>query len=131
MMKNWGMVAAIALIVFAGAFAAIIGSRLPEQTVIMLTGAACGAGLTTPFAILAGMALGAQRAARERQPAQSQPPVVVMTPQQPAPAAPLLPTWGNLYPAAPGRLVSEPRQYTILGEETVIDGAHHVWQQSD
>lgn len=131
MMKSWGMVIAIALIVFAGALAAIVGSRLSEQTVMMLTGAACGAGLTTPFAVLAGMILGAQRAARERPSTPSQPPIVVMTPPQQGHAAAVLPAWSSSHLAAPGTMMPEPRQFTILGEETVIDGAHHVWQQSD
>ncbi len=127
MMRNWGIAIAIALIVFAGALAAIVGSRLSEQTVMLLAGAACGAGLTTPFAVLGGMLLGAQRAARERQPTPSQPPIVVMTPQQQGQAAALLPAWGSSHSATLSATLPEPRQFTILGEETVIDGAHHVW----
>jgi len=130
-MKNSGRVIAIAFIVFAGGLAAIIGSRLSEQTMIMLTGAACGAGLTAPFAILAGMYLGAQRAeraTRERQSTHPHPPIGGMAPPQQQPAAPMLPTWGNIHhPAAPGMMMPEPRQYTILGEETVIDGTPNVW----
>jgi len=112
----------LGFIAFAGAFAVIIGSRLSEQTMTLLTGAACGAGLTAPFAVLGGMYLGAQRATHDRQPAQqSQLPIVVVTPQPQQPALPALPAWGNIYP--PG-----PRQYTILGEETVIDGTSDLWQ---
>jgi hypothetical protein len=119
MMKNSGAVIALGFIGFAVALAAIIGSRLSEQTVTMLTGAACGAGLVAPLAILAGLYVGTQRAARDRQPAP--PPIVVMTPQQPPAPAPLQ-TWPSLHPAASGLLMPEPRQYTILGEETVVDG---------
>ena len=115
-MKNSGAVIAIACIAFAVSLALIVGTRLSEQAMTMLTGAACGAGLSAPFAILAGMHIGLQRTARDRQLAQPQQPIVVMTPPQPhQPAAPMLPTWSGWQPVAP-------RQYTILGEETVIDG---------
>ncbi|HLF27194.1 MAG TPA: hypothetical protein VJG32_12735 [Anaerolineae bacterium] len=124
-MKNWGAVIALTLIVFAGALAAAIGSRLSEQAMTILTGAACGAGLTAPLAILTGMYIGSQRATRDRQTTQPQQPIVVVSPpqQQPQPAAPMLPTWSSMSPAMPA-----PRQYTILGEETVIDGNHDLWQ---
>ncbi|HEY4689556.1 MAG TPA: hypothetical protein VIK33_09605 [Anaerolineae bacterium] len=118
------VVTALALIAFAAALAVSIGSRLSEQAMNLLIGATCGAGLAAPFAILAGAYVGAQRAARDRQPAQPQPPIVVMTPQPPA--APMLPAWSSFQPAPPGTLVSAPRQYTILGEETVIDGNDHL-----
>ena len=128
-MKNSGAVAALALIVFAIVLAATVGSRLSEQTMTMLTGAACGAGLTAPLAILAGMYIGSQRATRDRdrQPAQPQPPIVVMAPPAHQPAAPALPIWSSMQPAAPGIASPAPRQYTILGEETVIDGTSNVW----
>jgi hypothetical protein len=126
-MKHSGVVIGIALVVFAGALAAVIGSRLSDQTLTMLTGAACGAGLAAPLAILAGAVIGAQRAARNRQSTQPQAPIVVVTPQQPQQTtAPIYPAWPSLQPAGPA--LSGPRQYTILGEETVIDGTDHVWQ---
>ncbi len=126
-MKHSGAVIGIALVVFAGAFAAVIGSRLSDQTLTMLTGAACGAGLAAPLAILAGVVIGAQRAARNRQSAQPQAPIVVVTPPQPQPTtAPIYPAWPSLQPAGPA--LAAPRQYTILGEEAVIDGTDHVWQ---
>ena len=127
-MKHSAAVIGIAFVVFAGAFAAVIGSRLSEQTLTMLTGAACGAGLAAPLAILAGVFIGAQRAARARQSAQPQAPIVVVTPQQQPQqtTAPLYPAWPSLQPAGPA--LSAPRQYTIMGEETVIDGTDHVWQ---
>lgn len=109
---------------FALALAIILGSRLSEQAVSLLMGAACGAGLTAPFAVMAGMYFGAQRAARTQPPnASPQPPIVVMAPMQPpAPMQPALPQWSNAYPNLPGYSIPERRQYTILGEETIIDG---------
>jgi hypothetical protein len=115
---------------FALALAIIIGSRLSEQTMSLLMGAACGAGLTAPLAIVAGMYIGAQRAARaqKQQPsAPVQPSIVVMTPPQQS-MQPALPQWNTAYPAVHGYSIPERRQYTILGEETIIDGndTHHV-----
>jgi hypothetical protein len=126
-MKKSGAVAALARVVFAVVLATTIGSRLSEQTMTMLIGAACGAGLTAPLAILAGMYIGAQRATRDRDRQPAQPPIVVMTPPAHQPAAPMLPTWSSIQPVAPGLAAPTPRQYTILGEETVIDGTSNVW----
>ena len=113
---------------FALALAIVLGSRLSEQTVSLLMGAACGAGLTAPFAIMAGMYIGAQRATRTQQHTSATPqmPIVVMTPPQ-QPMQPALPQWSNAYPTVPGYSMPERRQYTILGEETIIDGndTHH------
>lgn len=118
----------LGFIAFAGVFAAIVGSRLSDQTMMLLAGAACGAGLTAPFAVLGGMYFGAQRATRDYQPAQPQPPIVVMTPQPQQPTLPALPAWGNVYPSGLGATAPSSRQYTILGEETVIDGTSDFWQ---
>jgi hypothetical protein len=127
MMKNTGLWLGLASIVFVGALAVTIGSQMSEQTMTILTGAACGAGLTAPFAILAGIYIGTQRAARDRQPAQPQQPIVVMTPPAPQPqATPILPGWGNYYPGGRDMTMPEPRHYTILGEETVIDGTSNI-----
>jgi hypothetical protein len=126
-MKGPGIVSILALIAFAATLAITVGSRLSEQTMTILTGAACGAGLTAPFAILAGMYIGSQRSARDRQTVQSQQPIVVMTPPPQQPAAPALSTWPALPSSVPGMAVPSPRQYTILGEEGVIDGATDVW----
>lgn len=128
-MKN-PVMAALALIAFAAALAAIIGSRLSEQAVTLLMGAACGAGLTAPLAIVIGATIGAQRTARDRQPAQPPAPIVVMTPPQLAAQPAPMQTWANVNPYTPGLIAPAPRQYTILGEETVIDGTDSVWSQS-
>ena len=127
-MKTSGVTFALALIGFAAMLAIIVGSRLSDQAATMLAGAACGAGVAGPLAIVIGMTLGAQRSGRDRPPAPSQPPIVVMTPPSaaPAPSAPL-PTWSSL--PALSQPMTAPRQYTILGEETVIDGTSSVWQQ--
>jgi len=122
-MRNTGPLVAIVFAAFGVTLAAAVISRLSDQTMTMLTGAACGAGLVVPFAILGGMYFGSQRAARDRPPAQPQPPIVVMTPPQPSqPATPMLPTWSSVS----GMPAPSPRQYTILGEETVIDGNDRV-----
>ena len=127
-MKNSGTAFALAMIAFVVALAIVVGSRLSEQTTTLLMGAACGAGLSVPFAILAGMYFGSQRAAREREAVRPQPPIVVMTPPQQQPTVPMLPMWSSMQPAAPGMSMPVPRQYTILGEETVIDGTPDVWE---
>jgi len=121
-MKHSGGLIALAFIAFAAALAVMIGSRLSEQTANMLIGAMCGAGLIAPFAVMAGMYIGSQRAVRDRQATQPQQPIVVMTPQPQPSAMPMLPTWS----AAPGAAMPAPRQYTILGEETVIDGTSDI-----
>ena len=124
-MKHSGALTIVGLIVFAIALAISIGSRLSDQTMTMLIGAVCGAGLTAPLAILGGMYIGAQRASRDRQTTQPQAPIVVMTPPPPQPAGLMLPSWSTYPPAAPSMAIA-PRQYTILGEETVIDGTDHL-----
>ena len=136
-MKNSKVTFAISLIGFAVALAAIIGTRLSDQAAAMLAGAACSGAITAPLAILAGMYIGAQRAeraqrsTRDRAPAQSPTPIVVVTPQPQAPAPnPALQTWANVQPMPPGMLMGGPRQYTILGEENVIDGTDTVWEQN-
>ena len=123
-MRNAGPLASIIFAAFGVTLAAAVISRLSDQTMTLLTGAACGAGLVVPFAILGGMYFGSQRAARDRAPAQPQPPIVVMTPPQASqPATPMLPTWSSVS----GMPASAPRQYTILGEETIVDGTDRVW----
>ncbi len=120
-MKN-SVIAGLAFIAFAAAMAVIIGSRLSEQAMTILLGAACGAGLTAPLAIVIGAYIGSQRV-RDRQSAQPQTPIVVMTPPQPQVPQPApMQTWANLGPMTPAMIAPSPRQYTILGEETVIDG---------
>jgi len=126
-MKSQGAAFAIALVACAATLAAVIGSRLSEQAATMLAGAACGAGVTAPLAIVIGVYIGgqrSQRAARESAPPPQ--PIVVMTPSQPQQPAPALQTWASLQPASHSLIASEPRQYTILGEETVIDGIDTV-----
>lgn len=116
----------IGFIGFAVMFAATLGSRLPEQTVSLLIGAACGTALTAPFAIVAGMYFASQRSARQRESTTStapQPPIVVVTPPQPQTA---MPAYNSAYPAAPG--MTPQRQYTIVGEETIIDGNETNYQ---
>jgi hypothetical protein len=128
-MKNSGPLFGLAFLVFAGTLAVTIGSSLSEQTMTMLTGAVCGAGLTAPFAILAGVYIGSQRAARDQQSKQPQQPVIVVTPPtQPSHTMPALPAWNNYQPAGIGLAMPEPRHYTILGEETVIDGTSNFRQ---
>src|SRR3990172_6249918 len=117
-MRNTGLLAAIVFVAFGVTLAAAVISRLSDQTMTMLTGAACGAGLVVPFAILGGMSLGSQRAARDRPPAQPQPPIVVMTPPQPSqPATPMLPAWSRVS----GMPAPTPRPSPIPGGGTGLD----------
>jgi hypothetical protein len=126
-MKSQGAAFAIVLVTCAATLAAVIGSRLSEQAATMLAGAACGAGVAVPLAIVIGVYIGSQRSQRaSRESAPPPQPIVVMTPPQPQQSAPALPTWASLQPASYSLIASEPRQYTILGEETVIDGTDAV-----
>ena len=126
-MKSSGAAFAIALVGFAATLAAVIGSRLSDQAATMLAGAACGAGVTAPLAIAIGVYIGAQRSQRAtREHAAPSQPIVVVTPQAQQPAPTALPTWANVRPLSASLMMPEPRQYTILGEETVIDGTDAV-----
>src|SRR3972149_2664373 len=89
-MRNTGLLAAIVVVAFGVTLAAAVISRLSDQTMTMLTGAACGAGLVVPFAILGGMDLGSPPAARGRPPApRRRPPAAAPEPadRREAPAA--------------------------------------------
>jgi hypothetical protein len=92
-----------------------IGTRLSDQAVAALAGAACGVGIAAPLGIAIGAYVGSSRA--RLQPAQ--PPAAPQVIVVPAPNAPPLHT-PQSYPIAPP-LMPAPRSFTIIGDAHAED----------
>jgi hypothetical protein len=105
----------IGLIALAAGITIAIGSRLSEQTVAALAGAACGIGVAGPAGFGLGLYVGSMRT-RARSAAASPPaPQVIVMPAQPAQMyqAP----GSTPYMPAPRPAMPPPRSFTIIGDE--------------
>ncbi|HLF25210.1 MAG TPA: hypothetical protein VJG32_02645 [Anaerolineae bacterium] len=111
-MKHGGTIA-LSFILLAIAGAWVIGSRLSEQTLAALAGAACGVGVAAPFGLGLGVYIGSTRSRASGHPAQTPAPPQVIVLSTPPPAAPNTPSY---YPT-PGSLAPARRSFRILGEE--------------
>jgi hypothetical protein len=112
MMKNGG--AAIAALVTLGlALFIALGSRLSDQALSALAGAACGIGLAGPIGFGAGLYIGSTRRHAQTTHAPSPPQVIVVPAPQPLPPA----QQAIGYPPVPGAGVTSSRSFTIIGEE--------------
>jgi hypothetical protein len=108
-----GVVAAIAIALLAIALAIVIGSRLSDQAVAALAGAACGVGLAGPLGLTLGIYAGAARGRAASQTTHAPlPPQVIVIPAPPAPASN-----APAYHPAPGAFLPSARTFTIIGEE--------------
>ena len=105
--KGSGVIA-LGLMALAISTAIMIGSRLSDQAVAALAGAACGIGLATPLGILLGITVGAARAKSQAiRPAAPTSIVVIPSPTLPTGTSALVPTATSM-PA--------PRSFTIIGD---------------
>jgi len=136
-MKKIGIVLGLMGIAFGATLAALIGTRLSEQALSVVTGAACGVGALLPMiAVLFGMLIRRNEdVARERrnQANTHYPPVIVV-----APPGNALPAGNQNWTANPyatfnaaghpiGNIV---RQFSIIGndgEEIINDEHHQRW----
>lgn len=106
-MNKVGLIVGLAFIGFVIVLAVSIGSRLNEQTVTMLMGLMCGAGVALPIGLAVGLFLGDRRRHDREAPT---PPIVIMPqPQQsPSSSVPLI--------QAP-YLSPSPRSFSIIGDD--------------
>jgi len=90
--------------------AIVIGSRLSDQAVAVLAGAACGVGLAAPLGIVLGLYVGMSRAKSQSTQAPT-PPQIVVVPTSPSPSS-NAPTLASMPPP----MIPMPRSFTIIGE---------------
>ena len=108
------VVACIAAAAFAVTLAVLVGQRLSDQAVAVLTGAICGVSASIPTSLLVVWVTRKREQPLAQQPANPglYPPVIVVQPPQNA--AP-----GNPYPAGylPPYAAPSPREFTVVGGE--------------
>ena len=120
-MNRATIVIGLGVIAFAVTLGVYIGGHLSDEAMSVLIGAACGAGAMVPAVIIAVLALSRRRereeisAARMSPPQAMYPPVIVVTP----PAANTLPS-NQPYPSMPP--ASVPRQFTVIGDDSLDSG---------
>ena len=108
-MKAGGLVIAGFLILTVG-LASVIGSRLSDQAIAALAGAACGVGLAGPLGIMLGVIIASTRSRSQSSHMPATPQVIVF----PAPPSPAHGSPG--YSFVPGSILPTPRSFTIIGE---------------
>ncbi len=102
-MKNASTIIFLALVGFAITLAVIIGSRLNDQQVALLAGAACGVGVAIPL----GIVIGAFAATQRQRGREAPPPIIYVTsPSAPTSNAPLL----------PARSMPPSRSFNVIGD---------------
>ena len=117
-MNRVAMIVGLGVVAFAVTLATYIGTRLSNEAMSVLTGAACGVGAMLPAVIIGSLSL-----LRHRQVAS--PPQPMMPAQYPpvfVVASPALPNasptgnWQSAYPQGFNAPASE-RQFSVIGEE--------------
>jgi hypothetical protein len=116
--------AGLAMTTFAVTLAMIVGSRLSDQALAVLAGAACGVGAAIPTSLLVVVVTRRRdepRAQSAVQPQVPYPPVVVVAPpggQQ----------WSSGWTALPSSFSTPTqRHFTVVGEAPT-DGDHHQFE---
>lgn len=114
----------LGVIAFGATLATYVGTRLSDEAVSVLTGAACGVGAMLPAAIIGLLSLLRRREPQVPLPqppmqpgASPYPPVIVVTPQS-LPALPGTPAgnWQGVFQPGFGAPANE-RQFSVIGEE--------------
>ena len=130
-MKNSTVIIALTSITFTIVASVVIGNRLSEQTLALMTGALIGGVIGLALGTLIGWYVKSQRGPERWQ--TSYPPahaaVILATPQQPQAAAS---AWPAPYPTMPSTMTpnlqpNNPRQFTIGGEEIVYHESDAAW----
>ncbi len=131
-MKNSTLIIALTSITFTIVTSVVIGSRLSEQTLALMTGALIGGVIGLALGVLIGWYVKSQRTPERWNAPYAQPPstVILASPQQPSQAA--NPAWHTSYammpsPVAPNPQPNNPRQFTIGGEEIVYHESDATW----
>ena len=122
-MKNSSYIA-IGSIAVAVVAAGVIGSRLSEQTLALMTGALLGGVVALPLGMLIGWIARPTRSVDRVE--THHPPTIVVTPQTYA-STPSNGPWQSSYPISTNAPLSAPRQFTIGGEEMVSHESDAVW----
>jgi hypothetical protein len=129
-MKNSTLIIALTSITFTIAAVVVIGNRLSEQTLTLMTGALIGGFIGLALGVLIGWYMKSQRAP-ERWQASYTPPqstVILAAPQQQSPTAST--AWQSAYsltPSYPTPQPKNPRQFTIGGEEIIYHESDAAW----
>ncbi len=112
-MKQTALVITLGVVGFAVAFAMFIASRLSQEQVALLVGAACGLALAVP----SGIAIGMLVSTRHHHERETPPPVIyVAPPTQP----PSLPT-ANRTPSIEPPTETPQRSFSIIGNSGFED----------
>lgn len=109
----------VGFVLLAVGLAVAIGSRLSDQAIAALVGAACGIGLAGPLGVGLGVYIGSTRSHSQSTPTPTPPQVIVI----PAPSSPTPGSPG--YSFAPGPILPAPRSFTIIGEEDMGEDNRH------
>ncbi len=124
-MKHASAVITLSLVGFAITLAVFIASRLSEQAVALLAGTIVGVMLALPIGGLIGWFAKGHRASDRSEP---QPPMMIVTPQQPYLNPSTMPVWRGAYPVGSNVPQLAPRHYnTIGGEELMSHESDAVW----
>jgi len=105
------LLASLVMVAFAVTLAVVIGQRLSDQAVAVLTGAVCGVGASIPTSLLIVWVTRQREKQQPVQPASPYPPVVVVQP--PAQLGASTNQGGYLPPYAPPAR----REFTVVGGE--------------
>ena len=117
-MNRAGVVLGLGVVAFGVTLAIYIGTRLSNEAMSVLTGAACGVGVMLPAAILAGLSLLRRREREDTtmraapHPQALYPPIIVVAP--PAVNSPQ-----PFPPFAPLPPVTSPRRFTVIGDDSL------------
>ncbi len=127
-MKNSTVIIALTSVTFTIVASVVIGSRLSDQTLALMTGALIGGVIGLALGTLIGWFVKAQRPS-DRWPASysAAPPsaVILTAPQQQTPPASA--AWPAAYAMTANPQPNNPRQFTIGGEEIVYHESDATW----
>ena len=117
-MNRAGVVLGLGVVAFGVTLAIYIGTRLSNEAMSVLTGAACGVGVMLPAAILAGLSLLRRREREDTtmraapHPQALYPPIIVVAP--PAVNSPQpFPPFSPLPP------ITSSRRFTVIGDDSL------------
>ncbi len=126
-MKNSTVIIALTSITFTIVASVVIGSRLSDQTLALMTGALIGGVIGLALGALIGWYVKAQRAPERWPTSYPTPPstMIVTAPQPQIPTATT--TWPAAYAMTANPQPNNPRQFTIGGEEIVYHESDAAW----
>ena len=127
-MKNSTIIIALTSITFTIVASVVIGNRLSEQTLALMTGALIGGVIGLALGTFIGWYAKAQRPTERGSTAYTPPSTVIVAQPQNTPTS--NPAWPTPYPVHSAYATpqpSNPRQFTIGGEEIVYHESDAAW----